>query len=102
MPMGEGDMRRIPKHTLYEIVQEARNCGIGPSELGRSIDYSHRHLSRIALTLGAIRMVRRPMGTWSERLRDMVRAVSPVDTKVVADKIGICHHCGGVVPPKLT
>lgn len=90
---------RIPKSLLYEIVGEARKCGIGPRELGRAIGYSHEHLSYIARhELNLPPLKRNAMGHWPDRLRDMAIEIA-VGHKQVDGKVEKCCHCGGILRP---
>lgn len=96
---------RIAKRTLFELVEEARACGMGPRHLARLIGYNHQHMSRIAMALGLPKREREtgPV-SWSERLVNMLQSVGAdaVDTKHQQR----CQNCGtilcGTVRPQET
>lgn len=81
-------MKRIPKGLLYDIVAEARKCGVGPRELARVLGYTPEHLSRIARDdMGLPPMPLRHRGRWSELLRELVGRTANIDARVDEDCI---------------
>ena len=68
---------RIPKATLYAIVEQAYSEGIGARRLSELIGYSYTHLRIVARTLGCPKLARYvPYSVPSVKLLAMIGAVA--------------------------